>query len=279
MVSSTLIGQTLKKGYADIEGRKVYYEDKGRGQVLLLIHGLSLDTRMWDNQFDVLAGQYRVIRYDMSGYGRSSIPDSAISSSNEIFALLRSLGVKKAIVIGMSLGGWAAIRFAIDYPEMVDALITLSANLDGFRFSDQLRQRLNRYPKIAKDSGLARAKETWLKDPFMTPATNIQSVGTKMRQIVADWSGIQFTNPAIWSFRRALPPAIRRINEIHVPTLVLVGERDDPNMHAIADTLALGIIGAKKVVIAGCGHLLNLERPDEFNRILMDFVSENVRPK
>ena len=185
---SHLICQTLKSGYANIEGRKVYYEEKGRGHVLILIHGLTLDTRMWDDQFVVLAG----------------------------------------------------------------------------------------YPTIAKDSGLAKAKEAWLKHPFMTPRTNMEPVSTRIRRIVTDWSGAQFTNPGIWQFKRALPPAIRRLNEIHVPTLVIVGERDDPNMHAIADTLASGIGGAMKVVMAGSGHLLNLERPDEFNGLIIDCVSEYV---
>lgn len=277
--SATLSSQTLKTGYVNIDSRRIYYEEKGRGRALLLIHGLSLDTRMWDDQFEAFSKKYRVIRYDMSGYGRSTVPDSAVSSSDEVAALLKSLSVKKATIIGMSLGGWVAIRFAVDYPQMVDALITLSSNLDGFQFTDQLRNRLASYPRIAMDSGLAKAKKAWLKDPFMTPVANIESVNARIRQIVAGWSGIQFSNPKIWSFTRTPPPAIRRLDEIHVPTLAIVGEKDDPNMHAIADTLAQDILGTKKIVIAGCGHLLNLERPDTLNKLIMDFLSANITTK
>jgi pimeloyl-ACP methyl ester carboxylesterase len=276
LLSSTMISQTLQSGFAEIEGRKVYYETKGEGAAVLFIHGFSLDTRMWDDLFDTFAKQYRAVRYDVSGYGRSTIPDSVISSSDEIAALLKSLHIDKATVIGMSQGGRVAIKFALDYPQMVDALITLSSALDGFQFSNGVQTRMKRYTTIAKDSGLAKAKEAWLKDPFLTPQTDAPSVRNKIRKIVTDWSGIQFSTPNLWSFKQTLPAAIHRLDKIKVPTLAIVGEKDEQDMHAIADTLVANIAGARKIVIAGSGHLLNLERADEFNKIVLDFLSTNV---
>jgi 3-oxoadipate enol-lactonase len=271
-VSSTLSSQPLQSGYADVEGRKVYYEAKGEGRVILLIHGFSLDRQMWDDQFVAFARQFRVIRYDMSGYGRSTIPDSAISSSDEIAALLRHLGVEKVAVVGMSLGGSVAARFAVDYPDMVEALITVSSTLEGYRYRDQLRNRLNNYIQVAKDSGVNAAKELWAKGPFMTPVANIQIVGARIQRILADWSGAQFTNPRIWQPKSTPPPLIRRLGSIRVPALAIVGEWDEPDVLAIADTLATRIAGAQKMVIPESGHLFNLERPDDFNRIVLDFL-------
>ena len=270
-------GQQHAPHYADIEGRRVYYEESGRGRSVLLVHGFSLDSRMWDDQFDSLATKYRVVRYDISGYGRSTVPESTISSSDEIAALLKSLGIDKVTIVGMSLGGSAAVRFAVDYPRMVEALITVSSTLEGFQYNEQLRSRLASYPKIARDSGLAKAKEVWLKDPFMTPVTNVSSVSERIRGITADWSGKQFANPLLWSFRKSPPPAVQRLNEIHVPTLVVVGEKDDINLHAIADTLSARIAGARKVVVPGAGHLLNLELPGTFNKIILDFLSDYLK--
>ena len=275
LLSSALTGQGLKTGYIDIEGRKMYYEEKGEGRALLLIHGFSLDSRMWDDQFDTFAMQYRVIRYDMSGYGRSSVPDTPISSSTEIATLLRKLGVDKATIVGMSLGGWAAVRFAVDYPQMTKGVITVGASLDGYRFNEPLRGRLESYPRLAKDSGLARAKEVWQGDRLLTPVNKSRSVKAKIRQIISEWSGIQFSKPNLWGFKKSVPPAIRRLSEIKVPALAIVGERDEPDMHNVADTLASLIPGGRKVVVSGCGHLLNFERPDEFNRIVLDFLSRN----
>jgi pimeloyl-ACP methyl ester carboxylesterase len=269
-------GESHTPHYANIEGRKVYYEESGRGKAILLIHGFSLDARMWDEQFDSLAGQYHVVRYDISGYGRSTVPESTISSSDEIAALLKSLGIDKATVVGMSLGGSAAVRFAIDYPQSVEAVITVSSTLEGFPYNEPLSGRLGSYPKMARDSGMAKAKEAWLKDLFMTPVTNAGPVNARIRQIIAEWSGSQFANPALWSFKKFPPPAIRRLIEIRVPALVIVGEKDDLNIHVIADTLSARIPGARKMIIPDSGHLLNLERPGAFNKIILDFLSENL---
>ena len=95
--------------------------------------------------------------------------------------------------------------------------------------------------------------------------------------MVTEWSGIQFTNPAKVSFLPIRPPAITRLREIKIPTLAVVGALDDPLIHAVADTIAAGVPLATKVTIAESGHLLNLERPDEFNRLILDFLEKNVR--
>jgi 3-oxoadipate enol-lactonase len=276
LTPASAVCQELKTGLADIEGTRVYYEVKGQGSAIVLIHGFGLDTRMWDPQFDALAQHHRVVRYDMSGYGRSSVPDSSISTSNELAALLKSLAIHKTTVIGMSMGGGVAINFTLEHPEMVAALITVGSTLNGYSMREPTASRLAYLYSLANDSGLTVAKEHWLNDPFLTPRINTSAILPKIRQIVTEWSGIQFTNRVKARVMPIRPPDLTRLEEIKIPTLAIIGALDDPNMLAIADTIAARVPLAKKVTIPESGHLLNLERPDEFNRLVLDFIKKNV---
>ncbi len=274
---TSVICQSLVTGFAAIDGRKVYYEVKGQGPSIVLIHGFSLDMRMWDPQFDAFSQHYRVIRYDISGYGRSTVPDTLISSSNELAALLKALGIHKATVVGMSMGGGVAINFTLEYPEMVEALITVGSTLGGYNMREPRASRTQHVFSLARDSGLAIAKETWLHDPFLTPVVDTSAIRAKIRRIITDWSGFQLINPAMARFLPTHPLAIARLEEIRVPTLIIVGELDDPNPLAVADIIATRVPGAMKVTINGSGHLLNLERPAEFNKLVLDFLGRNLK--
>jgi len=277
LVLSSAICQSLVTGFVTIEGRKVYYEVEGQGPAIVLIHGFSLDTRMWDPQFDTFAQSHRVVRYDISGYGRSTIPDTLISSSNELAMLLKTLSIDKATVIGMSMGGGVAINFTLEHPEMVQALITVGSTLGGYSMREPRATRTQRVFSLARDSGLAIAKEAWMHDPFFTPVVDTSAIRATIRRIMTDWSGIQLRNPAMARFLPTHPLAIVRLEKISVPTLAIVGELDDPNPRAVADTIAARVPGAKKATIHGTGHLLNLERPDEFNRLVLDFLEQNTK--
>jgi 3-oxoadipate enol-lactonase len=277
LVPGAVLCQLLNTGFADIEGRKIYYEVKGHGSAIVLIHGFSLDTRMWDPQFDALSRHHRVVRYDISGYGRSSVPVRRFSSTSELAALLSKLAIEKATVIGMSMGGLIAVDFALEHPEMVEALITVGATLSGWTTREPRASRSERLFSLAGDSGLTVAKEAWLNDPLMTPVVNTSVVRPKIRQIVSEWSGIQFTNLSTVHFLPVSPSAITRLERIRIPTLAIAGALDDPNMLAIADTIAAKVPRGQKVTIPDSGHLLNLERPDDFNKLVSDFLLQNVK--
>ena len=106
---------------------------------ILFLHGSPLSSRMWEPQFDALARSYMVVRYDASGYGRSTVPDSSVSGTNELAALLRFLGIKKATLVGMSMGANEAIKFTLEHPEAVEALVTVGSTLDGYIWRDPLK--------------------------------------------------------------------------------------------------------------------------------------------
>jgi pimeloyl-ACP methyl ester carboxylesterase len=218
-----------------------------------------------------------VLRYDVTGYGRSGVTDSLISPGNELAALLDTLGIEKAVIVGMSMGGAIAIDFVLEHPEKAQALITVSSQLNGYRLLEPTPTRLRRMLTLTKDSGLAVAKEAWLHDPFLTPLRRTAPVKAKIRQIVSEWTGAQFMRSTFAHFLPVQPPAIERLEQIKIPTLAIVGEHDDPNMLAIADTIAARVPRGQKHVVPGCGHLTSLERPEEFNRLVLDFLSAAVK--
>src|SRR5262245_53570050 len=115
----------------------LYYEIKGRGAPVVFVHGGQMDRRMWDDQFDVFAKKNRVIRYDIRGFGKSDTPTKAYSDASDLHALLQHLRVKKATLIGLSLGAAVAVDFALLHGEIVDALVLVCPGLGGFPFQDK----------------------------------------------------------------------------------------------------------------------------------------------
>ena len=118
-------------GFVESNGTQLYYEMMGEGHPLVLIHGGYMDRRMWDDQFAVFAQHYRVIRYDVRGFGQTALPPVPYTDREDLSHLLSFLGLEKTYLIGLSLGGEIAIDFTLDYPGMVDALILVGSSISG----------------------------------------------------------------------------------------------------------------------------------------------------
>ncbi len=142
-------------GFAEVNGTKLYYEVLGEEHPLVLIHGGYMDRRMWDDQFAVFAEHYRVIRYDVRGFGKTELPQVPYADRQDLYDLLMFLGVEKAYVLGLSLGGVIAIDFTLDYPNMVDALVLVGSPVSGFSMElmfteEQLQQQIQRWAPFEK---------------------------------------------------------------------------------------------------------------------------------
>lgn len=127
MVSTT-------SGYAQINGAALWYEVTGEGEPLLLLHAGICDARMWEEHMEPLSARFRVIRYDMRGFGRSNLPDGPFAA-HDARALLAYLGIGRAHSLGVSMGGTVALNLTLTYPEWVSALILVSTTVGGFTFS------------------------------------------------------------------------------------------------------------------------------------------------
>ncbi len=266
----------LHTGFADVNGARLYYKVSGEGHPLLLLHAGVADSRMWDDQFSVFAQHYNVIRYDLRGFGQSAMPPGLFSSHEDVAGLLNFLNVEKAYVIGQSFGGYIAIDFTLAYPEMVDALVLGAPNVSGYELSEEV-ERFCAEEEEALDRGdLAAATELnlrmWVDGPNRTPDQVNPAVRERVREM--QLHAFSLSTPEDVEEQPLTPPAIMRLAEIQVPTLIIVGDQDVPDFLKISDILAAGITGAKKVVIPGVAHLPNMEKPKEFNRIVLDFLSE-----
>lgn len=268
----------LQTGFADVNGTRLYYEVAGTGHPLLLIHGGLVDRRLWDDQFNVFAQHYQVIRFDVRSFGDSA-PITAetppYSLEEDLYSLLKFLGIEKTYVLGLSMGGAIAINFTLMYPEMVDALIPVAMGLSGFEPAEEDKASEADVYEAIRSGDVARAVELtlrfWTDGPMRTP----EQVNPAVREKVRAMTTRNFERPEDENATQpqALePPAISRLSEIHVPTLIIFGDQDVRDILKIADILEKEIPGAKKVVIPGTAHHLNMEKPEEFNRIVLDFL-------
>ena len=257
-------------GMAEVNNTRLYYEVAGTGPALVLIHGFTLDTRMWDDQFETFARHYRTVRYDARGFGQSALPTGESYTHNkDLKALLGHLGIYHAHVVGLSYGGAIAIGFAQAHPEATDALVLIDSILPGFEWGE-LGPLLASVWSAGRKSGVEAAKELWLALGMFTPALEKPDVATQLRQMVSDYSGWHWVN----SVRAIDALGQQRPEEISGPTLVLVGERDMADFHAIADSLHRRIPGAKKIVLRSAGHMSNMEVPDELNQAVLSFLAD-----
>jgi pimeloyl-ACP methyl ester carboxylesterase len=268
------------RGFAPVEGTRLCYEVKGAGPALVLIHGGQMDSRMWDDQFVVLAKQFTVIRYDVRGYGGSFQPDRLYSDADDLAALLDYLKVQKAHLVGLSLGGRVSVDFAVAHPKRVSSLTLVGPGLAGYEppNAEETDLRMWALLKTARDDGPEKVTEAWLKDPYMAPAMEQARLAPRLRRLSRENAHCWLRNPILQ--RSPRPLAAKRLDQIKAPTLLVLGDRDLPQVKATIETLEKGVTGSKKVVIKGAGHMVNMERPDEFNKALLEFLGKLAqRPK
>lgn len=273
----------IQSGYAAVNGTELYYEVAGQGHPLVLNHGWLGDYHFWDDQFEALARHFKVVRYDIRGFGKSGKRKrdmGPFSMEGDLHGLLEFLGIKKTYLLGLSMGGGLAIDFTLQYPEMVDALITVGSGLTGFKDvpDEQQKTQFMAIQKAMGSGDIAGAAEVllqmWTVGPHREPEQVDAQIRDKVRAIMlhnfkrGDDAGVQ---P-----QKLEPPAVDRLSEIHTPALILVGDKDVGNIQLIAQALADGIPGARKVVVPDTAHYLHMEKPQQFNELVVEFLTDLV---
>ena len=259
-----------KSGMVTVGDGQLYYEEAGEGPAVVLVHGFTLDTRMWDDQFDVLARNHRVVRYDLRGFGRSSLPKGPYGHADDCLALMQSLGIAKATVIGLSAGGRIAIDLAVRHPSAVTRLVAIDTFVGGYVTTQGYRDAFNAMIAAARAGDMAKAKSLWLAHPLFIPANEQPAVVARLKQMVDTYSGFHWAsaNPEV----PLSPPAVNGLASLRVPFLVIVGERDIEDVQAMTNLLAREIPGAQKVTIPRIGHMSNMEAPQQVNAALLKFL-------
>jgi pimeloyl-ACP methyl ester carboxylesterase len=234
------------------------------------LHGFGLDSREWTPQCDALQSHYRIIRYDLRGFGRSSaVPDASYAHEEDLASLLGELHATPVHLVGHSMGGRMALRFASAYPDAVRSLALVDSALDGHAWSEDWRSRWSDMSTAAKSGRLADARRQWLGHPLFETTRASAPGAALLAKMIEDYSGWhwQHEDPA----RVPSPPLAERLTEVHTPALVIMGERDLPDFHRIADRLVKDLPAARYVEIADAGHMVNLDASQGFNSALAAF--------
>lgn len=258
--------------YANVNGAEIYYEVAGSGFPFVMIHAGIADSSMWDPQFEHFAKSHRVMRYDLRGCGKTNAPPMEYSSRGDLKELLDQLGVERAAVMGCSFGGSVALDFALDYPERVATLILIAAGISGAPRSPELVKLGEEVDALFEAGDLEGANELemrmWVDGPKRTP----EQVDPALRARVAAMNLASFKKYSDGNKPQRLdPPAIGRLGEIRVPTLVMIGDGDQPAVIEKSQQLAREIPHAEFLEFKGVAHLPSMERAEDVNQTIEHF--------
>ncbi len=246
--------------HLDRDGVKIYYEDHGSGPAVLLSHGYSSTTRMWEGQVAALKDRYRVITWDMRGHGQSDSPDdqslySEEATCGDMAAILKQLGIEKAVVGGLSLGGYMSLAFNVRYPEMVSALMLFDTG-PGYK------------NPVAREGWNKTADQRAVN--FETKGLEALGRGAEVR-VAQHRSADGLAKAARGMLAQFDSRIIESLETITVPTFVLVGAKDEPFLGA-TDYMIKKIPGATSAVVADAGHAANIDQPAAFNEATAAFL-------
>jgi pimeloyl-ACP methyl ester carboxylesterase len=250
--------------HLDRDGVKIYYEHRGSGPAVLLTHGYSASARMWQGQMEALTDRYHLITWDMRGHDRSDSPADPALYSHELsigdmVAVLDACGAKRAVMGGLSLGGFMSLAFNLVHPDRTLALMLFDTG-PGYK-KDGPRQEWNRMAdsmaKALETRGLAAASAS--AEATVARHRSAQGLAHAARGMLAQRDG----------------SVIESLPSIKVPTLVLVGENDKQFLTAI-DYMAAKIPDAEKVVLKDAGHAANIDQPQAFNTAVRSFLDRTV---
>lgn len=263
-------------GYVNIsEGGRLYYEAYGKGEPVILVHGHSLDRRMWRTQIPALAKEYRVYTPDMRGYGRSSRQREDLHTTHvdDLIAFMDSLHIEKAHVIGLSMGGFISADMVAMYPERMLSCVMASGTLRSVKGPSEpvdSAEYANMETEIKKhlEIGIGKWRHDWINGLVVKGGSKSENIRAELTEIIEDWDAWQLVNhePRLYYAREALPVLKERCPK--VPTLYIGGEKENKKRPGILNYLP----NSEFVVLPDCGHMSNMEQPEIFNKTILDFL-------
>jgi pimeloyl-ACP methyl ester carboxylesterase len=261
------------------DGVKLYYEEAGSGAPIVFVHEFAGDCRSWQLQLCHFSPRYRCITFNARGYPPSDVPDRLEKYSQErarddIKAVLDALEIEKAHVVGLSMGGFAALHFGFTYPDRARSLVVAGCGYGASpdkraQFAAETEAAARRFEML----GMAEAAEAYALGPSRVQFQNKDPRGwRKFVDALAGHSGVgaALTMRGVQKRRPSLFDLVERMKTIATPTLIVTGDEDWPCLEP-ALLIKRMISSAGLVVIPNTGHGVNLEEPAAFNRHLDDF--------
>jgi 3-oxoadipate enol-lactonase len=257
----------LDRGRIDVIGGSLDWEAAGRGTPMILLHGFSLDRRSWDPQMPSWTAQHRVVRYDLRGFGASTVPRQPYRHLDDLHTLIQALELHEPVLVGLSLGANVALAYSIAHAPHVGGLVLASPGLPGHRW------RTPRPPEavaaFAAEHGVAAAKKFWLEHALFQSLRAQPEAYRLVAAMVGDYSG--------WHWQNTDPqqpgPDIRAgLPTLRTPTLVVSGDLDVEGYRQIAAEISHDLPGATLLRCKHGGHVMNLEEPAEFTAQVLRFM-------
>ncbi|UCG60667.1 MAG: alpha/beta hydrolase [Candidatus Zixiibacteriota bacterium] len=262
--------------YAEFDDFKLHYADYPARETdpqrvpIVMMHGFTLDHRMWVGDAEYFSQWYRVILPDFKGHGLSDAPVTGYSRAHRIedmVGLLDRLGIKKAHLAGLSMGGTTALGIALKYFERVTSLTLVSTSVAGFDPGPKIRK----IDEIARTQNVDVARKRWISATLRYFGSDKKHIRHLLELMMREHSGAFWKDPM-----RGKYPAVddlKHVHEVNLPTMILAGERDLPFV-PLAKTLHEKISGSKLSILPSVGHMLNLEAPNEFRGELKLFLED-----
>jgi len=248
--------------YAEVNGTRLWYEERGAGPPVVFVHSGLQDSRQWEPQADAFAARHRTIRYDMRWYGRSDHTPGRFSERDDLRGLLDHLGIRQAALVGSSYGGRVYLEVAIESPERVAALVLVDAGLPGLSpYGAEQEAAIDAAIEAGElERSVELELEVWAHLGWDNELGRIALENAHVNGDV-DAEPIPLD-----------PPARERLGEIGIPTLVITGDHDVPEIDEIADLFEREIAGARRVRFADSDHFPNWREPDRFNQVVLEFL-------
>ncbi len=258
------------------DGGELSYEERGRGRPLVFLHAGGMNRAMWNEQFARFARDHRVIRYDARGSGDSSNPPGQpcrYSHYEDLKKLLDALELEHPVLVGCSFGSRVFLDFAVAHPGRAAGLFLSSPGISGMEFRDPYIVRLQAEQQQAADAGdgalvVELLLRMWVDGPHRTPAEVAPEVRQFCQAMVVENYVKGHGAP---DFGVELG-AIRRVAAIHDPALLVTGDLDSTDIFTVADLVDRGAPHARRARVPGAAHMVNLEQPARFDRLLREFL-------
>ncbi|EJL24801.1 alpha/beta fold hydrolase [Novosphingobium sp. AP12] len=236
---------------------------------LVLVHGFGGSRHDWAPLLDALPPERAMIAYDQRGFGDSQAAEGvSFSHAGDLLALLDSLGIDRADLCGMSLGGATVLNFALNHPQRVRRLVLVSPLMVGWSWTTEWIDRWKAIGRAARSGDMARARDLWWHHPLFDPVRE-NLAGQTLRASIAAYHGRQW----VQDDQRPALPDIDRLGQLSVPTLLLTGARDTEDFRLIADVIAAMGQQVTRIDHAAAGHMLNLEIPGTIAGEIEHFLS------
>jgi 3-oxoadipate enol-lactonase len=258
-------------GFVELDGARLRYRDEGTGFPLVLIHGWALDLDMWEPQSAALASRLRVIRFDRRGFGESSGHPSLDADAGDVESLLRRLNVERAALLGMSQGARVALRVATGALRGRIACLILDGAPFAGSAGGESEIPLDRYRELARTRGLDAMRTEWRRHRLARLRTRDPAANALLQRITARYPANDLL------LADAAPDAgLPDVGTIDVPTLVLNGVLDTARRRAMGNELCRAMRAAERALVAGAGHLPNLDDPATYNRLVLAFIERHA---